>query len=75
MTKYKSLKDLLTLLKFKNNPIKHWSDLFKWDMAMILGDIVMCKMKKIIGVSRFIPIFIDDVLQLRTIIESRSMYM
>ncbi len=75
MTKYKSLKDLFTLLKYKNNPKKHWNDLFKWDMAKILCDIVMCKMKKIIGVFKFIPIFIDDVLQLTTINGSRSMYM
>jgi hypothetical protein len=73
--KIQKLEGFATLLKYKNNSKKHWSDLLKWDMAIILCDIVMCKMKKIISVFKFIPIFIDGVLQLTTIIGSRSMYM
>lgn len=72
--KVQKLEGFAYIIEIQNNPKKHWSDLFKWDMAMILCDIVMCKMKKIIGVSRFIPVFIDDVLQLIMIIGSISMY-
>jgi hypothetical protein len=47
MTHYESLKNLFTFQKLKNNPKKHWNDSFGWEMAMILCDIVECRMREI----------------------------
>ncbi len=52
--KYESLKGLFIFLRFKNNPKKMYkSDCFGWKMAMILCEIVECKMKEVLNATKY----------------------
>jgi hypothetical protein len=46
MIEYENFKDLFTFFKFKNNPKKHWNDSSRWEMVLILCDIVECRMRE-----------------------------
>jgi len=45
---------------FKHNPKKHWSDSSGWEMVMILCDIVINRLREVLGVVKFISLSTNE---------------